>query len=485
MAREPGWYWLRMIPGGPWRPFQWYHSRDGEAFWAGTNWGSEPSEVGPRIDPPDAPSPVGGADAPKCPRGGICPYGGGCTDCWGYACESVAAPAPTAGKTEWLIDPPGGSGWSKGIFDNRAEAEEYAAACPPHTRIVGAREAQLPPGWLARDVRRCVERVNEWEGKAPTAGDMEWAKTTIQEALRVGAFHHGVTVGWNLGVAEDNDGLARAQAYTGHLAGIKRARQILADAASAPTAGDIGKRDRSLSHAFVRKWEKPSDFSVDVGGSVLDAADLGDRNSGELGAAHVEPTAGDAPETLETWAAGLSLAEVAEIEIKAFLRGREFEARYGSFGGAPTASDAVCTAPGCDPQTCMAPDCLKVPTAGDAVERDYSHWLRPAREVWERLVRDDMAYAEMHIASTIGREVEADRRALIEKIREPSEELVKRVCVERCVREQRRHRKRLEDPLRSPYEETAPGCELWMRWKDEVLGDLSALAAHLLGDQPK
>lgn len=60
-------------------------------------------------------------------------------------------------------------------------------------------------------------------------------------------------------------------------------------------------------------------------------------------------------------------------------------------------------------------------------------------------------------------------------------EVVQAIAVERCLREQRRHRKRLEDQLRSPYEETAPGCRLWMRWSDEVRGDLAALRQLFLG----
>jgi hypothetical protein len=39
-------------------------------------------------------------------------------------------------KTEWLVDPPRGSEWQMRVFDNRLEADRYAAICPPHTRVV-------------------------------------------------------------------------------------------------------------------------------------------------------------------------------------------------------------------------------------------------------------------------------------------------------------------------------------------------------------
>ena len=50
--REPGWYWVRRIVDGPWRPMRWYFSRDGEEFWAGSRLGERFAEIGPRIYPP-------------------------------------------------------------------------------------------------------------------------------------------------------------------------------------------------------------------------------------------------------------------------------------------------------------------------------------------------------------------------------------------------------------------------------------------------
>lgn len=55
---RPGWYWIRMIPGGPWRPCEWYLARDGEEMWAGTRLDSEPVEIGPYITAPPAQEPT-------------------------------------------------------------------------------------------------------------------------------------------------------------------------------------------------------------------------------------------------------------------------------------------------------------------------------------------------------------------------------------------------------------------------------------------
>lgn len=74
--------------------------------------------------------------------------------------------------------------------------------------------------------------------------------------------------------------------------------------------------------------------------------------------------------------------------------------------------------------------------------------------------------------------VEAAFRDFARALLADDEAAVEVICVERCIREQKRHRKRLEDPIRSPNEETAPGIKLWMRWIDEVRGDLAALRKH-------
>ncbi len=50
--RQPGWYWIRMIDNGPWRPACWYHSSDGEIMWTGLTISGRPAEIGNRIKEP-------------------------------------------------------------------------------------------------------------------------------------------------------------------------------------------------------------------------------------------------------------------------------------------------------------------------------------------------------------------------------------------------------------------------------------------------
>lgn len=51
--REPGWYWIRRIPDGPWIPMRWHISaRDGEELWVGSHLGEVFAEIGGRIYEP-------------------------------------------------------------------------------------------------------------------------------------------------------------------------------------------------------------------------------------------------------------------------------------------------------------------------------------------------------------------------------------------------------------------------------------------------
>lgn len=61
-----------------------------------------------------------------------------------FIAVQIRAPAerPAPAKTEWMVDPPRGSEWQMRVFDSKHAADIYAAACPPHTRIV---ERPAPP----------------------------------------------------------------------------------------------------------------------------------------------------------------------------------------------------------------------------------------------------------------------------------------------------------------------------------------------------
>lgn len=56
---------------------------------------------------------------------------------------------------------------------------------------------------------------------------VEWLKVDVetQEALQVSAYKAGVSLGWNLGVSDDNEGLRRALDGTEHVAKLRQIRE--------------------------------------------------------------------------------------------------------------------------------------------------------------------------------------------------------------------------------------------------------------------